>query len=463
MNFFRRPPIIPLGTQPDSLWRTRTLGIPLSDIYHHGHIIGVSGSGKSRFLASLYMDLFRRGIGATLIDPHGDLTRLILGSLVQEKQPINERLVYLDLPGADAVGRYLPLNIMCQPGAPTTVAANLLECFHRAWPTLGDGMAPRFDKLVLNGVKVLLSAGEPLPMLFRFLTDFTYRNAIVAYETDPDVAALWTQWYDKLPERLRLDYSDSTLTRVNLLTFAPILKYSLSQPDLALNWRQIMDSGTSVLVDLSVREREPRRLLGSLITVGMEQAALSRANTITRRPHFLIIDEFAEFSAQSEEALSTMLSQTRKFGLHVIMAHQNWTQASERLRGAMGNARFKVAFQLTRTDAERTALEFARVDPLAVKHEVADEHALGRTHPVFYSLPEQWEERVQRLQDFPTRQALIKLPSGQVEELTTLPMPDPVVSPALLEAVEADYLRRYFRVPVVREVPPPTIIKRGRL
>jgi hypothetical protein len=37
--------------------------------------------------------------------------------------------------------------------------------------------------------------------------------------------------------------------------------------------------------------------------------------------HHLVLDEFSDFTAQSEEALSRILSQTRKYGLFVVMAY----------------------------------------------------------------------------------------------------------------------------------------------
>src|SRR6266851_1022020 len=44
---------------------------------------GVSGSGKSTFLAWVALSLLRLGIPVVLIDPHGDLARLCLNLLAQ--------------------------------------------------------------------------------------------------------------------------------------------------------------------------------------------------------------------------------------------------------------------------------------------------------------------------------------------------------------------------------------------
>src|SRR5581483_3391492 len=82
----------------------RALRLPLHQAATHVHVIGVSGSGKSRFLATLFLSILRAGLSATLIDPHGDLARLVLGHLVADgtfNDPRSfDRIAYLDLPTA---------------------------------------------------------------------------------------------------------------------------------------------------------------------------------------------------------------------------------------------------------------------------------------------------------------------------------------------------------------------------
>jgi DNA segregation ATPase FtsK/SpoIIIE-like protein len=117
---------------------------------------------------------------------------------------------------------------------------------------------------------------------------------------------------------------------------------------MALDFRRILDTNQSVIINLAVADAEARRLLGCLLTVAAEQGALSRSELPPGERHgrhVLIIDEFSEFTAQSEEALARMLSQTRKFGLYLVMAHQTWSQASSRLKGALQNVGLEVVFR----------------------------------------------------------------------------------------------------------------------
>lgn len=446
MVFFSsaRPHHLPLGTTHG--WFPRTVRITRTAVMTHGHVIGVSGSGKSRFLAGLYLALLDQGLPATLLDPHGDLARLILAHLVARgvyaDPAAYERILYLDLPGAERADRYLPFNVLAQRGSAHTIGSNIKEAFHRAWPALAGGAAPLFDTLIQDGVAVLARQGYPLTALFRFLTEHDFRSALLAREPDPDIVAYFRDVFDRLPARAQADQAGAALRRAHLLTFAPVLKYSLGQADLALDFRQLMDEGRSLIINLALADAEARRLFGCLLTVLAEQGAQSRAELpLGQRfgTHHLLVDEFSEFSAQSEAALARMLSEARKFGLFVVMAHQTWSQASERLRGALANVGIEVAFRLGRSDAEYTARLLGRVDPQTLRQNGAGGVSASA------GMAEQWERQVQALQDLPAREALMRLPGLGTVQARTLPVPDPTTAPEALAAVEATYCTRYFR------------------
>src|SRR5919199_481787 len=91
---------IPLGTYKQA-FLTRRKRLSGDDAKSHIWVIGKSGSGKSRWLASFYCSLLKAGYAATLIDPHGDLAKLVLKQLVADGFFSNEsaytKLLYLDI------------------------------------------------------------------------------------------------------------------------------------------------------------------------------------------------------------------------------------------------------------------------------------------------------------------------------------------------------------------------------
>jgi hypothetical protein len=82
---------------------------------------------------------------------------------------------------------------------------------------------------------------------------------------------------------------------------------------------------------------------------------------------------------------------------------------------------------------------------LHVKHEVEDEYAVEKTHPVYYTLAEQQQDFTEYLQDLPPRHFALKVRGKKVKAGKTLHLPKPSVDPQELQEVQQEYLRRYFR------------------
>jgi hypothetical protein len=436
----RRSPRLRIGTLANGfpLWPgSFTLDAQLIDT--HRHVIGVSGVGKSKLLESIFLQLHRQGIAVSFLDPHADSAEALLRALIGKgffRQPdAFHRLLYVDFSQEEF---RLPFNVLRQSAAqPQTIAANILEAFHRAWPALGEGAAPQFDNLVLAGTLVLIENGVPLPALHRLLTDRSFRDGLLDNVSDQDTVAFFHDRFDRWSRYEAPQMIESTLRRLFLLTFSPTLKYSLGQADNSLDFRRILDLGQSVIFNLGVQDPDARRLLGCLITIGYEQAALSRRDLspTERRPHHLLLDEFSDYSAQSEEALSDMLSQTRKFGLFSTMAHQTWSQASYRLQGALQNVGVKIAMRVGRHDAEILARALGSVDPLQVKAEPASPTG----QPVFMELQSQWEQWISMLTDLAPREALVKASGKPAMHVKTLPLPVPKVPDAEVQRVKRRY------------------------
>src|SRR3954469_6126587 len=112
MASFKSRKHISLGTYGP--FNLQTYKLQHTEMREHGHVIGKSKSGKSYFLASLYIQLLQAGYSVTLIDPHGDLAKLILSFLVSMdyfKTPgAFDKLTYLDFPCAEKLDLFMPFN-----------------------------------------------------------------------------------------------------------------------------------------------------------------------------------------------------------------------------------------------------------------------------------------------------------------------------------------------------------------
>jgi hypothetical protein len=415
------PPIL-LGRSEGGL-----LSLSPGELGSHKHIMGITGMGKSRLVQSVFLQLMERRIGVSLIDPHRDLARDILSTLIAtgyfERDAAYSRLVYLDFSQSNPI----PFNILRAPGSSHEVAYAFVEAVKRAWPGIADGSAPLLENILLAGTLALVEAGQPITRLSALLGDGDDRASILARVKDPATVEFFNQRFARWGPRA-VQMAESTLRRLFLLTFAPELRGPLGHVENVVNVGRFMDAGVSVIFDLGgVRNPEVRRLLGCLVTVGYELAALNRASAPprSRRAHHLLIDEFADFVAQSGEALERMLATSRKYRLAVCLVNQTWGQASRRLQGAMQNCQVRIFFRLGQDDAESMAAEVALGAPAAER--------------------QLWGAQLRLLQP---RHALVMRPAWPVVEMEGLDVPDYPVAGDDLARVDSEYMRRYHRRPV---------------
>ncbi len=99
------------------------------------------------------------------------------------------------------------------------------------------------------------------------------------------------------------------------------------------------------------------------------QTAMGRTGTDknSRVPFFLYIDEFQNFAT---ETFSEILSEARKYGLGLTVAHQFLSQIPEYLRQALfGNVGTLVSFRISAEDAKYMASHF---DPYVSGYDLAN-------------------------------------------------------------------------------------------
>ncbi len=434
----------------DDVYTGERVAIHSGEVTKHYHISGVTGSGKSSFLASIFLQLLNQGIGVCLIDPHSDLCDTILQSLIDQgffaDKRAFQRLLYIDFSGPE--DRYLPLNILAQPYSSHVIARNLLETFKRSWSGLAGGNAPMLEQLLLSSVYVLAEHHLPLTALFRFLSEDAYRNKLLTSITDEAVRDVFEQRYRSGA------MADSTTRRAFLLTFSPQLRFTLGQRENRLSFRHLMDTGTSVLCSLGNLDEDTQRFLGSLLTVSMEKAAFSRADLpeATRHPYFMIVDEFGNFSETTSVGMEHVLAQTRKYGLHLMLSNQTNNQIKPIL-SSLQNAR-RIVFRLGAEDAANATPLFFEYNPDRIKHGPTTPH--GR--PIYYSQAEQREEWEQKIANLPSREALVRL-NSKTRQFRTLLIPKATVSLSQLKAIKAQYAQRLLVPQTTIEQPQPQVIQ----
>ena len=124
----------------------------------------------------------------------------------------------------------------------------------------------------------------------------------------------------------------------------------LAQPQNLIDFRNIMDEGKILLVDLSGLGSETREILGGFMLSVLHVTALCRSALPPekRRPFHIHCDEAHRFTT---DALEDLIMETRKYGVGLTLAHQYLSQFETRRKDALASVGTTVIFNVDTKDA----------------------------------------------------------------------------------------------------------------
>jgi hypothetical protein len=320
-------------------------GIRLHDRRQHAYAIGQTGTGKSTLLRNLILQDIEAGRGVALIDPHGDLASDILDQIPPWR---TNDVVYFDPASRDP----LAINLFRATGDNWhLVASGIVSAFKKIWAT---SWGPRLEYILYATLAALLQCDNTsLLGVSRMLHDDRYRAWVVRQVTDPMVRSFWVNEFANYDRSFRQEVVSPIQNKVGQLFFVPSLRNALGQVGSKINFRFMMDEQRIFIANLSkgfIGDAHSS-LIGSLLITGFEVAALSRADIPPheRRDFFLYADEFHHYATDS---FASILSEARKYGLSLTLAHQYLGQMSEQISTAVfGNVGTFLAFRASEADA----------------------------------------------------------------------------------------------------------------
>jgi len=331
-----------------------TFGIKQTDRLSHMYMVGKTGVGKSTLLETLAWQDFEAGRGFALVDPHGDLVEQLADRMRTHDA---ERVIYLNACDPWQPFGYNPLRRVREDKIPLAVSGTL-ETLKKVWP---DAWGVRMEHVLRNALYALLEReGSTLPDILTLFTDEDFRKGVVSGIRNEVVKRFWEDEFEQYPARLRAESCAPIQNKLGALLSDPTLRRILVEPAIDLRFRRLMDEGTALLVNVSKGRlgEESSLVLGSLIVSTLGLAAFSRAESEpdARRPFFVYLDEFHNFTTLM---LANMMSELRKYGVGLALAHQYMHQLEADIRHAvLGNAATIISFRVGPEDATILADEF---------------------------------------------------------------------------------------------------------
>jgi type IV secretory pathway TraG/TraD family ATPase VirD4 len=343
----------------------RPIRITDEDRRRHIYIVGQTGTGKSVFINNCVIQDIKAGKGVAIIDPHGDLAEKALGNIPSERM---EDVIYFN--PAD-IARPLGLNMLeynfDRPEEKTFIVNEMQSIFDKLFDQ--ESMGPMFQQYMRNALLLLMedAPNEPATLVEvpRIFTDAEFRKRKLARIKNPVVIDFWEKEAVKAGGEASLANMTPYITsKFGNFISNDYLRPIIGQPKSAFNFREIMDSGKILIINLSKGKIGDinANLLGMVITGKLLMAALSRvdiADEKARKDFYLYIDEFQNFTTDS---ISTILSEARKYRLNLTIAHQFVAQLTEKIRDSVfGNVGAQIVFRVGMQDAEFLIKQFEPV------------------------------------------------------------------------------------------------------
>jgi hypothetical protein len=367
----------------------------------HLYLVGATGTGKTKFLEYLIQQDIQNGNGFGVIDPHGDLIEDIKGLLIFRYLPtdpeISERVVLIDPTDARFTVTFNPLEKISGVSIPEQVN-ELVSGFKKIW---SDSWGVRMEDLMRNSLIALGEAELTLLELPYFLSHRAFRESVLEKVSHPLVQEYFKR-FNRLTDRGQVTWIEPVMNKLNAFFADERIRQMFTSERSSFNIRAIMDEKKILLIKLDKGKlKDSSDLLGSLLMAKIQMAAFSRSDLPASRrvPFYLYIDEFQNFASES---FSVVLSEARKYGLSLIMAHQTLSQIPEELRSLiLGNAGIQVCFRLNRHDASILAKEAFEYSGHEIK-------GISGFRPKYWSLGEEWERNIAELQHLPLRFCYVK-------------------------------------------------------
>lgn len=331
-----------------------TFGIKKEDRRKHVYIIGKTGTGKSTLIANMAINDMKNGEGVAVVDPHGDLTDILLDYVPAHR--IND-VALLDPSDIEHPFYLNPLEVK-NPAYRELIASGIVSIFYKLYHM---SWGPRLEYILRNTILTLTHMPQSTFLdIPELLTNEKFREKTIENLPDRVLKNFWLNEFNKLSPQMRSESISPILNKVGQFLSSQTIRNIVGHPQSTIDLEQMMNEGKIILVNLSQGKlgEDSSALLGAMIITKMQLAAMNRVYIAeeSRRDFYLYVDEFQNFATQS---FIKILSEARKYRLDLTLANQYVGQIDEDVQKAIfGNAGSLMSFSVGAADSRLLAREF---------------------------------------------------------------------------------------------------------
>lgn len=332
-------------------------GLKRGDRRRHVYVIGKSGVGKSKLLELFVRQDIAYGYGVCLIDPHGDTIEDILSFIPEERV---DDVCLIDPSDAEFPVSFNPLANV-DPSFKHQLTQGLIEVMEKQF---GANWTPRLEHVFRFTCLALLDYPyATMRGMIMLLNDRNYRQKVVEHIEDDMVKRFWAIEFADWSEKFDTEAIIPLVNKLGQFLSNPMLRNIFGQKENKIDLVKLMNERKIILINLSKGKigEENSSFFGSMFITKIKQAGMERAALPPSGRHdfYLYVDEFQNLVTDTFENL---LSEARKYGICLTVAHQYVGQLLPKVEAAvLGNTGTIIIFRVGGDDAVKLKPEMAPV------------------------------------------------------------------------------------------------------
>lgn len=332
-------------------------GIKRVDRRRHLYIIGKSGVGKTKLLELMLRQDIAHGQGLCLIDPHGDVIDSMLDFIPEDRI---DDVCIIDPSDTEFPASFNPLSNV-DPTFKFQLTQGLIEVLQKQF---GANWTPRLEHVFRFTCLALLDYPyATMRGMISMLTDRNYRQKVVEYIQDDMVKRFFAIEFADWSEKFDTDAIIPLVNKLGQFLSDPLLRNIFGQKENKIDIAKLMNERKIIFINLSKGRigEENSSFFGSMFLTKIKQAGMERAAIPERdrNDFYVYVDEFQNVVTQTFE---NILSEARKYGLNLTMAHQYVAQINPKIHQAiLGNVGSIISFRIGGEDAVKLKSEFEPV------------------------------------------------------------------------------------------------------
>ncbi len=332
-------------------------GVKRVDRRRHMYIVGKSGVGKSKLLELFVRQDIGYGHGLCFIDPHGDVIEEILHFIPENRI---DDVVLIDPSDSKFPISFNPLaNI--DANFKHQLTQGLIEVLEKQF---GANWTPRLEHVFRFTCLALLDYPHgTMRGMISMLTDRNYRQLVVEYIQDDMVKRFWAIEFADWSEKYDTEAIIPLVNKLAQFLSDPMLRGIFGQEENKIDLEKMMNEKKIILINLSKGKlgEENSSFFGSMFITKLKQAGMARQSIPEkdRTDFYLYVDEFHNLMTETFE---NILSEARKYGMCLTVAHQYMGQLLPKVQQAvLGNTGTIIVFRVGGEDAVRLEPEMAPI------------------------------------------------------------------------------------------------------